>query len=315
MAKTEIIMAFHADMVAAPNLDEEILRHLQKGTVVCATRAEPPIHPDGPEKVLIDLGSEVDDFDYSKFISWLENDYRPKHKKLKNQGIFAPWCIYKEDFLAIGGHDNLFAPQSREDSDLFNRFLLKGYKLVQTWEALVYHFTSRGSRFNKYSGGDTGVDSPEWQYTNSKNERNFARKWGSEVSHTPLLKPIVFPKYNISFGAKNCTRELLEILEPWCDEIYCDTPLKDVEDYIEKEEVKTTYNLKKRIKPLSLFERSSDITVDIDCNNFKADDYHCITKLSQMLRKHNSIGAFKISNLILKINNLDEYQNNLIISK
>ena len=63
--------------------------------------------------------------------------------------MFAPWCMYKSDFLAVGGHDELFAPQSREDSDLFYRFYLNGYKLIQTWEGLVYLFTSRGSRFNK----------------------------------------------------------------------------------------------------------------------------------------------------------------------
>ena len=83
-------------------------------------------------------------------------------------------------------------------------------------------------------------------------------KFNHEISLKKNLEAVVniFPKYNISFGAKNCTRELLEILEPWCDEIYCDTPLKDVEDYIEKEEVKTTYDLKKRIKPflLTLFQ-------------------------------------------------------------
>ena len=43
--------------------------------------------------------------------------------------MFAPWCMYKSDFLAVGGHDELFAPQSREDSDLFYRFYLNGYKL------------------------------------------------------------------------------------------------------------------------------------------------------------------------------------------
>ena len=50
MAKTDIIMAFHADMFAAPDLDKHILKHLEKGTVVSATRVEPPLHPDGPEK-------------------------------------------------------------------------------------------------------------------------------------------------------------------------------------------------------------------------------------------------------------------------
>jgi GT2 family glycosyltransferase len=113
--------------------------------------------------------------------------------KLTN-GIFAPWCMYKKDFLDIGGHDELFAPQSREDSDLFNRFKLAGYRFIQTWGGLVYHFTSRGSRFNKHAGGDIMKDSPEWQKTNSKNERNFARKWGSLPLNTMFMEPIIWKK-------------------------------------------------------------------------------------------------------------------------
>ena len=42
-------MIYHADMYACPNLDTEILKHLQQGKVVSATRIEPPLHPDGPE--------------------------------------------------------------------------------------------------------------------------------------------------------------------------------------------------------------------------------------------------------------------------
>ena len=105
MARTDIIMAFHADMVAAPNLDENILKHLKRGTVVSATRVEPPLHPDGPEKMLMNFGIEVEDFDINKFNNWVSNDYQPKHGTLVTEGIFAPWCMYKDDFLAVGGHD------------------------------------------------------------------------------------------------------------------------------------------------------------------------------------------------------------------
>ena len=40
-------MFFHADMYACPNMDEEVLKHLEKGKVVTATRIEPSLHPDG----------------------------------------------------------------------------------------------------------------------------------------------------------------------------------------------------------------------------------------------------------------------------
>ena len=55
--------------------------------------------------------------------------------------------IYKDDFTSMGGHDPLYAPQSKEDSDIFNRFVLNGYELIQTWKGFVYHMTCRGSRF------------------------------------------------------------------------------------------------------------------------------------------------------------------------
>ena len=121
MASNDIVMIYHADMYACPNLDTEILKHLERGKVVSATRIEPPLHPDGPEKILKDFGIEPEEFDEQKLFEFLNTtDAGSK----PSNGIFAPWAIYKDDFLAIGGHDPLYAPQSKEDSDIFNRFVL-----------------------------------------------------------------------------------------------------------------------------------------------------------------------------------------------
>jgi glycosyltransferase involved in cell wall biosynthesis len=136
MAKTDIIFAFHADMVACKDLDKNILKHLKPGIVVSATRVEPPLHPPGPEKLTENFGIEVEEFNFE---NWYEKSEGLKQNKT-TEGIFAPWCMYREDFLAIGGHDELFAPQSKEDSDLFNRFVLKGYNVIQSWDGLVYHY-------------------------------------------------------------------------------------------------------------------------------------------------------------------------------
>ena len=290
MARTEIIFAFHADMVAAPNLDKHILKHLKRGTVVSATRVEPPLHPDGPEKVLHNFGIEVDEFNYDKFCSWVTKSvdstggYQPKHNTLVTEGIFAPWCMYKEDFLAIGGHDELFAPQSKEDSDLFNRFVLNGYKVLQTWEGLVYHFTSRGSRFNKHAGGGAGINSNEWLYTTTKNMRNFIRKWGTPVKHDALMKPIIPPKYDIGFIVKNCNHELLKVLEPWCSTIYVDESNDIVlrDNYIRLEQPNTSFNLHERVKPFDN-EKNNEILVTIDGNNFTQQDFNYIQQLSEIL--------------------------------
>tara|TARA_R110001606_G_scaffold59216_1_gene141042 strand:- start:564 stop:1748 length:1185 start_codon:yes stop_codon:yes gene_type:complete len=313
MARTDIIMAFHADMVAAPNLDKHILKHLKRGTVVSATRVEPPLHPDGPEKMLVDFGIEVEDFNIDRFNNWVNNDYQPKHGKLVTEGIFAPWCMYKEDFLAVGGHDELFAPQSKEDSDLFNRFVLNGYKVLQTWEGLVYHFTSRGSRFNKHAGGAAGQNSNEWLQTTTKNGREFIRKWGHFIKHDSLMKPIIPPKYNIGFIVKNCNDQLLEALEPWCSNIYVDEGNipSMIGNYITLESPNTGFDLYKRIR---LFdnEKNNEILVEIDGSKFTQQDFQIIQQLPEILKDSGEIGSFELGNLHIDVIQINTYENTLI---
>jgi glycosyltransferase involved in cell wall biosynthesis len=246
MSNTDIIFAFHADMVACKDLDINIIKHLKPGTIVSATRVEPPLHPPGPEKITVDFGIEADQFSFDK---WYTESEKLKQDKT-TEGIFAPWCMYKSDYLAIGGHDELFAPQSKEDSDLFNRFVLNGYQVIQSWDGLVYHFTSRGSRFNKHVGGAAGKNSDEWLYTTTKNGKEFIRKWGHFVKHDVLMKPIIPPKYDIGFIVSNCGLPHLEALEPWCSTIYIEDDMQlIVPDYIQKEQSNTKFDLQERIKP------------------------------------------------------------------
>ena len=308
MARTDIIMAFHSDMVAAPNLDKHILKHLEKGTVVSATRVEPPLHPDGPEKMLVDFGIEVEDFDMDKFNNWVINEYKPKHDTLITEGIFAPWCMYKEDFLAIGGHDELFAPQSKEDSDIFNRFVLNGYKVLQTWEGLVYHFTSRGSRFNKHAGGGAGLNSQEWLYTTTKNMRNFIRKWGTMVKHDSFMKPIISPKYDIGLIISNSSTELVRALEPWCSTIYTDS---DIMEYITLEQSNTSIDLKDRVKPYDN-EKNNQILIELKAQNFNQQDFEYLNQLPNILKDSGAIGEFQLGNLKITIIALDTFEQKLI---
>ena len=308
MARTDIIMAFHADMVTCKDFDKNILKHLEKGTIVTGTRVEPPLHPDGPEKQLMNFGIEVDEFSFDK---WYEGSEKLKEDKV-TEGIFAPWCIYKEDFLAIGGHDELFAPQSKEDSDLFNRFFLNGYKFKQPWDALVYHFTSRGSRFNKYSGGSAGKNSNEWIETTTKNGRNFIRKWGHFIKHDALMKPIVPPKYDIGFIVKNCNSNLLQLLEPWCSTIYIEDDMEVIKShYIDKEQNNTEYILNYKIRPYDN-EKQNEILVRLDAASFNQDDFKIIQQLPEIIKDSGTIGTFQLGNLFVDIMQMNEYQSKLI---
>ena len=312
MARTEIIFAFHADMIAAPHLDVNILKHLQPGVVVSATRIEPPLHPAGPEKITLAWGDEVEDYNYNDSVQrFLELE--AIHSNKTTEGIFAPWCMYKKDYLAVGGHDELFAPQSKEDSDLFNRFVLNGYKVIQSWDALVYHFTSRGSRFNKHAGGGAGINSTEWIKTTTKNTRNFIRKWGHFVKHDSLMKPIITPRYLVGFYINHCSLDLLNALEPWCTTVYVENTDNLIEHYIAIEQPNTSINLQKKLCNRDAAHMNLiDVLVRIDGNRFSNEDFHCIQQLSEIIQSNNEIGSFELGNLKIEIKALTQYQKQLI---
>jgi glycosyltransferase involved in cell wall biosynthesis len=308
MSNTDIIFAFHADMIACKDLDINVIKHLKPGTIVSATRVEPPLHPPGPEKITVDFGTETDQFSFDK---WYDESEKLKQDKT-TEGIFAPWCMYKSDYLAIGGHDELFAPQSKEDSDLFNRFVLNGYQIIQSWDALVYHFTSRGSRFNKHVGGGAGKNSEEWIQTTTRNGKEFIRKWGHFVKHDPLMKPIIPPKYDIGFIVSNCGLPHLEALEPWCSTIYIQDDMQlIVPDYINKEQPNTKFNLIERIRPYDN-EKQNNILISFDASKLTGINFQLISQLPEIIKDSGEIGTFNLDIFTIDIIHMNEYQNNLI---
>jgi len=325
MATNDIVMIYHADMYACPNMDVEVLKHLERGKVVSATRIEPPLHPDGPEKILEDFGIEPEEFKEQELLTFVYN----RLEETKNDdfetssGIFAPWAIYKDDFQAIGGHDPLYAPQSKEDSDIFNRFVLAGYDTIQTWKGFVYHMTCRGSRFKdgamRNPAGQVfmkGRESSEWLAQNLRSTRNFIRKWGHMVKHDEWLKPIVPPKYDIGFVAYNCDKNLLRELEPWCSKIYLDFGSDYMSEYRKEEQQDTQFNLDEKIfmygnsKPSDL---GNDIIIEFDCRMLNASNFQTIVNLSEIIQQSGEVGVMEYDIFKFHINSLNTYEKELII--
>jgi glycosyltransferase involved in cell wall biosynthesis len=332
LATSDIVMIYHADMYACPNLDTEMLKHLEPGTVVSATRIEPPLHPDGPEKILKDFGIEPEEFKEDKLLELVDEIqsgvgilYGPL--ALNNEtskGIFAPWAMYKDDFLAIGGHDPLYAPQSKEDSDIFNRFVLAGYELKQTWKGLVYHMTCRGSRFKdgamRNPAGQVfmkGRESSEWLAQNLRSTRNFIRKWGHMVKHDELMHPIIPPKYDVGFVVENCSTEMLKELEPWCSDIYGDWlghKGYGVNKYIEEEQKDTQFDLSKKIHS-DRIKPKNNVIVKFDCNELNQDNFQIIVNLSEILQESGDVGEMELGIFKLNIKSLKTYEKDLIVCK
>ena len=322
LATNDIVMIYHADMYACPNMDVEVLKHLQRGKVVSATRIEPPLHPDGPEKILMDYGIEPEEFKEKELLRFIDEEEQTGDDKL-TEGIFAPWAIYKDDFQAIGGHDPLYAPQSKEDSDIFNRFQLAGYETIQTWQGFVYHMTCRGSRFKdgamRNPAGQVfmkGRESSEWLAQNLRSTRNFIRKWGHMVQHNEWLKPIVPPKYDVGYVAYNCDLGMLKELEPWCSKIYLDYGSDYMGEYVRNEQPDTQFDIDEKIKmygdtkPTDL---GHDVVVEFDCQKLTPQNFQIIVNLSQMLQDSGEVGEMEYDIFKFHINSLDPYEKDLII--
>ena len=314
-ATSDIVMIYHADMYALPGLDEEVNKYIKKGVVVSGTRIEPPLHPDGPEKLLHDYGIEPEEFMEQDLL----RDYETFKKDTTTEGIFAPWAIYKSDFQSIGGHDPLYAPQSKEDSDIFNRFVLAGYKLVQTWNGFVYHMTCRGSRFadgaQRNPAGQVfmkGRETDEWLKQNHRSTRNFIRKWGHFVKHDALLKPIVPSKYDIGFVIHNCKYELLYELEPWCSSIYVDSPV--ISGYIEEEQPNTLIDLRERVNS-KMNEATNDIVVEFSARDFTPEQFNYLANLAEILDNDEELeeGEFELGIFTIKVNKIKTYEEELIV--
>ena len=315
VASHDICMIYHADMYLCPGALDHIEQHIGAKKIVSLTRIEPPLHPPGPEKILLDCGIEPEEFDEDKLLHNIEMEYDIIYKDKITEGIFAPWAFMKADFQEINGHDPLYAPQSKEDSDIFNRFQLNGVTFIQTWEGLVYHMTCRGSRFNP-TLTTPGQNSPEWEAQNQRSTRNFIRKWGHFCKHDEFMKPIVPPKYNIAFRVTNCNMSILEALEPWCDRIYIDNDMQVlIDSYIEKEQPNTKFDLTKRVFCIGYNdpEGENDIVVTIDGKRFGNNEYYLIQQLTEIIKDSGEPGTFQLGTLQISIVSLTATESNLIV--
>lgn len=302
-AKTDIVSILHSDMIIGPGYFENMLKHLEKGKVVCATRVEPPIHPAGREKLVKNFGIEAEEFNFDAFEKFV-NLQKEADKDITTKGIFAPWMLYKEDHFAIGGHDQRFAPYGYEDSDIFNRWILAGYEMIQSRDSLCYHMTCRGHRWNK----GVGIENSDYKETMDRCRREFLRKWGDWIQNDPYQYPIINPKYDKGLIIKNCTDQLLATLEPWFDTIYVDEGNIPslIDNYITLESPNTVVDLYQKLKPFDN-EKQNNILVTIDAQQFTQQDFTYITQLSAILKDSGSVGSFKLNNIIIDIIHLKEY--------
>jgi len=304
-AKNDIVGIMHADMIMGPNYVENMIKHLKRGTVVAGTRIEPPLHPAGNEKIIQNFGLDFDDLDIPAFEEFCVKQ-QEINKDETSRGMFAPWIIYKEDFLKMGGHDHIFAPFPYEDSDIFERWILSGYKLIQSRDAFVYHLTCRGHRWTD----QVGKDDDFFKRASQRVAREYLRKWGSWIQNDEFQHPIIKPKYNIGFVVKNCTLQAMAFLEPICSNIYVEDQ-SVINDYLKYEQPNTNFNLIERIGLLSS-EKNNDILIEFDFKKLTQEHTSTVQQFPAIIKDSGRIGHLELDEFRLTITSMKTYESDMI---
>ncbi len=315
MSKTDIVAILHSDMIVGPNYFENLLKHLKPKTVVCATRIEPPIHPAGFEKIVENFGMDYFDIAWERFEEFCLK-VQKEQKDVTTRGIFAPWILFKEDHLSIGGHDQNFAPYGYEDSDIFNRWILAGYEMVQSRDSLVYHLTCRGHRWNK----GVGIDNPDYAYTMERGRKYFLRKWNQWIQNDEYQHPIIYPKYNVRAIVKNLNDiNLLKFIEPLVCNVVSDSESINSQ-YIQAEQPHTKVDMANRI---SLGTEQAvltdfDINVIFDGSTLSNEDINTLRMIGPIVQQLESdqegdvAGTYELGNIVININKINDISKELV---
>jgi len=249
---SDIVMLGHADMYYAEDFDTGLCEQVKPGVMVSATRVEPNLYGPEPCKIIQDFGKTAEEFKEKEFNDWVKTNKSDKVTK----GCFAPMCFLVSDWNELGGIDELFTPQSREDSEFAYRWVKAGKTTIQPWNALVYHFSGKGSRHSK----DQVADSLEWQESNYKNERNFIRKFKEMPFLSPEkepLPPMTINKISLVILTKNNASTIYSTLtkyEPWFDEVVIvddessDGTLDETSRYFKEETTRSGFDVASKLK-------------------------------------------------------------------
>ena len=199
--KTKYIIFLQSDFFVSKDFDLALFNlieeHKEKKMVVSSFRVEPNIfnNREGyfagnyiiPKEV---LGAYFYDFKEEMFISYSENIMNENANIIRRGEGAGGYIIKKEDWDYIGGNDNLFAPTSWEDMDLFIRMQNEGFNFLQTSKSVIFHFAGRGSHRLEENNG---VSCQRQKETEQINVKKFINKWGSLPSFDEygFVKPII----------------------------------------------------------------------------------------------------------------------------
>lgn len=297
-AKYDKVVAFHADMILGVDADKNLMKHHKRRSVICSTRIEPPLHPPGPEKIVMDLGIWPEDFKWKEFDEFVKN-ISIENKNKTTASSFAPWLIDRRDHL---GHDPIFLSVF-EDADLFRRFVLAGYKMVQSWDSLVYHLTCRGGQFLGAEKIEDFQKKDElWLRNNQLSMIEYIRKWGGFFKEYGPCEPKPNKKYDIGLDAINCPTPILGY-EPYFNSLKVDI---DYLDYVKQAQPNSKFDIRSKF----VSELNNDIVLQVNFSNRQESEnfQQIISNIEDILSQAESNQIYEVLGIKLIVKEKKEEQ-------
>lgn len=289
IATKKFVCFLHNDMVLGKYFLKNLMEDLSENNINFYKVVEPPIFTGDFRdwKLTQDFGDDIQAFDFEFFFDF-ENKFilnvKDSTTGTEHSSFFL--CAKRDALMQIGGLDNLFNPMFCEDDDLILRLKFLGLKTIQLHRALVYHFVSKTSRFSKeYENKTKAIE--------EKSQRNYIRKWGFRNGSKYLAK------YDIGIVLNNGDTKKLSELEPFAKVIYVDFLF---EDYINKEQAHTKYDLSEKIKPISQV-KNHEVMVFVNGKALNEKTLHSISNISDIIteNKKDYINPNIFYKLFLKI--------------
>jgi hypothetical protein len=328
-ASNEIVSYLQSDMVICKDYDAEVLKHLEPNMILCSTRIEPPLHGNSGEKITYDFGLDPKEFNLDGFTKYAEEQ---KQEKI-TEYFFAPFTLYKDTWNSIGGHDTIFR-RSREDSDILTRLVLNNTKIIQVWNALVYHFTctsSRGKDWFDSNNQEAQNRAKLQQFADQIEMGKFFRKWG-KFNHS--IDKIKYYELSANILGKNSVLNKFIAFESFFDKVYVEdeTIIPSIQEEYDKQQTianqllnvsfedwkKYGYmfnqlNVKDRIYPLN--DSKGDIIVEFNINLVDENYINDFFIHLQDIIDQTEVGNFEYGPFKITINKKeDKAQNKIFIS-
>lgn len=321
-ASNDIVSYLQSDMVISKDYDIYISKNIEDNMILSSTRIEPPLHGPGNEKHTMNFGLNPDEFKYDEFLDYCENNRQNK----TTEYFFAPFSLYKEVWNSIGGHDTYFR-RSREDSDVLNRLILNGNKIVQTWDALVYHFTCVSSRGQDWHNKDNKKAQDRALLQQSADRIELARinrKWGG-FSHG---KPNEYyykinSKINIDTNNFNVFKMVSSFFNiNYINESSLYTQFVNQNEHIyanqllnfSKKDWKKysyMYNTEDLEDYISLDEAQGDVLIEFNLSSINQNTFNNVISNLQHIVHHYDVGEYEYEGFKISIKN----KNNIIQNK